>query len=828
MINVSKTFKQELYNGRQDFLLSAGITFADGAEKQLDDIDIWENGLSVEDAVSSDSSFDIGAAVTNRCTLVVNNMYDKFSAYDFTGAEIVPYVKMELPDGTIEPVRKGTFTVDEADYDEDLITLSCLDNMRKFDKPYSLSKLVYPATLGEIVRDACSVCGVILQTQTFPHYNFVIQERPSDEAATFREVISWAAQIACCFCRCDVHGRLELKWYDIQALEKASLDGGTFSPWTGGKTMDGGSFKPWTGGTVYDGGTFGDRDDIHHIYSNFSINIATDDVVITGVRVLEKTKEDDKDALVTYQSGTDGYVISIENNELIQGGTGQTVADWLGEQLIGLRFRPASATHMGDPTIEGGDVGFLTDRKGRTYRIVISNTHFTAGDSQNTSCNAETPARNSAARFSAETKAYVENRKNFQKEQTEREKALEDLKKRVDSSSGLFMTAGKQPNGSDVLYMHDKPLLSESMFVWKLTAEVWAVSTDGGKTYNASITIDGDMIARLLSVVGFSFSWGDGGTLTLGGKDDIHGILEVRDASNRLMVRIDRTGVIVGTEYNQKIQMTSQLFAFFYNNDPVGAVVSNPAGLDIFVNDLFRVMCGKAADKNTKNVIAMATNRDESKKITTDYPWEFEQKVHVKGNIYSTGEVYGSSRVLPAIYLVKYDSSEPQKRIELTDSGVKVYNTLHVEGTFVANQKANLVKTQNYDNRLLYCYEMPSPMYGDIGEGETDTEGKCCIFLDAVFAEAAASGMEYQVFLQKEGPGDLWVESKQQEFFIVKGTPGLKFAWEVKARQKNQECTRMELFDESGPEPEIDYVQQYIEERNQLIKEREEIVYETA
>lgn len=827
MINVSNEFRQALME-RRKLCTYADIVLADETQLRLDNDRIMTGGLRIEDAVSSDDSFDIGAAVINKCTVRINNIDDEFSPYDFTGAEVTAYAGLKLSGDRIEKIRKGIYAVDEAKYTGSTIVLSCLDNMRKFDKPYSLSKLVYPATLGEIVRDACSVCGVYLQTQTFPHYNFAIQSRPADEALTFREVISWAAQIACCFCRCDVYGRLELKWYNVQALETAALDGGSFKPWTGGDTIDGGTFKPWTGGTVYDGGTFGDRDNIHHIYSSFSVGIATDDVVITGVRVLEKTKEDEKEAIVMYQSGTDGYVLSIENNDLIQGGAGQEIADWLGEQLIGLRFRPASVTHLSDPTIEGGDVGFLTDRKGRTYRIVVSNTHFTAGDSQNTSCNAQTPARNSAARYSAETKAYVENRKNFQKEQTEREKALADLKKRVDSSSGLFMTPGKQPNGSDVLYMHDKPLLSDSMFVWKLTAEVWTVSTDGGKTYNAAVTIDGDMIARLLSVVGFSFSWGDGGTLTLGGKDDIHGVLEVRDASNRLMVRVDRTGVIVGTEYEQKIQMTSQLFAFFYNNSAVAAITSNTKGIDIFVNDLFRIMCGRAADYNTKNVMAMATKNDGSKRIITDYPWDFEQKVHTKGNIYCTGEVYGSTRVLPAVYLVKYDNSEPQKRIELTDSGTKIYNTLHVEGTFVANQKANLVKTQNYDSRLLYCYEMPSPMYGDIGEGRTDAEGICCVFLDDIFAETTAAGMEYQVFLQKEGPGDIWVESKQTEFFLVKGTPDLKFAWEVKTRQKGQECTRLEMFDESEAEPEINYVQQYIEERNQLIAEREEILYETA
>ena len=40
MIPVSKAFKQELYNGRQDYLLSASIAFADGTEVELNDVDI--------------------------------------------------------------------------------------------------------------------------------------------------------------------------------------------------------------------------------------------------------------------------------------------------------------------------------------------------------------------------------------------------------------------------------------------------------------------------------------------------------------------------------------------------------------------------------------------------------------------------------------------------------------------------------------------------------------------------------------------------------------------------------------------------------------------
>ena len=521
MINVSNAFKKELFNDNRKYFEYVDITL-DGGGKTLNltNEDLWGGGMTVEDAVSKDNSFDIGAAIINKSTAVINNIYDKYSEYDFGNATVVPYAGLELPDGRIERIRKGTFIVDEAKYNGSIITLTCLDNMSKFDKPYSESSLKYPATLNVILRDACDRCGVSLQTYNFPHDDFVVQERPEDKATTFREVISWVAQIACCFCRCDVYGRLELKWYNQEALEKADLDGGYFdtensSEYESGDDADGGTFSPWNVGYEYEGGSFEELKAVHHIYSLYSMDISVDDVVITGVRIVEKNKEDNKDAITTYQSGTDGYVISIENNELIKGGSGEEIVGWLGEQLIGFRFRKANISHSSDPTIEAGDVGFLTDRKQNTYRIVISSTKFSTGGSQVTKSSSENPTRNSATRFSAETKNYVDYRKDIEKERTDREKALEELKNRVDNSSGLFTTTVGQPDGSNIFYMHDKPSLDESMIVWKMTAEAFAVSTDGGKNYNAGLTVDGDLIARILTAVGVNADWIKTGALRI-------------------------------------------------------------------------------------------------------------------------------------------------------------------------------------------------------------------------------------------------------------------------------------------------------------------------
>ena len=456
MLNVSSTFKQLLYEDRRDYLSYADITLSDGTKLSLDNSAIWDSGMEISDSVSSDNSFDVGAAIVNSSKIVINNIYDDYSDYDFSNAEVIMYVGLN---GTIERVRKGTFHVDEPKYNGAIITLNCLDNMSKFDRPYSESTLQYPANLNQIVR------GVTLQTYNFPHDDYVVKERPDDEATTFGEVIQWAAQIACCFCRCDVYGRLELKWYDQEAFEnRYFLSGGTFKniPPTN-ETVSGGTFNPWTDGETINSGEFSELNGIHHIYSLSSISTSTDDVVITGISVTVKASDDDSEQeIVVSETGTLGYVISFENNDLINIGDGPTIAGWIGEKLIGFRFRKASISHLSDPTIEAGDVAILTDTKGRNYNIVISSTKFNSnGSYQNTESSALDPIRNSAIRFSEATKNYVDYRKEIKREKTAREQAIENLTNRINNSSGVFTTVDTQPDGSNIYYLHNKPSLSD-------------------------------------------------------------------------------------------------------------------------------------------------------------------------------------------------------------------------------------------------------------------------------------------------------------------------------------------------------------------------------
>ena len=105
----------------------------------------------------------------------------------------------------------------------------------------------------------------------------------------------------------------------------------------------------------------------------------------------------------------------------------------------------------------------------------------------------------------------------------------------------------------------------------------------------------------------------------------------------------------------------------------------------------------------------------------------------------------------------------------------------------------------------MYCYEMASPIFGDIGEAKLDESGKCAVSIDDIFSSVSYTNLQYQVFLQKEGEGDLWVAEKHPEYFLICGTPNLSFSWEVKCRQSDFKDLRMEEDISYMEKDNIDY-----------------------
>lgn len=504
MRDISNRFKNEQDNDNRNYLKYADITLTDGTIINLTNADFWSNGMKFEDSVSDDNVFKIGSANINTLNLSINNFDGKYTDYDFTDATVICYVGIELEsedtsalldttgdkildttgneiivhkNALIEKIRICTMTVIDTPYQNTtIIELQCEDNMRKFDRDYSASKLRYPATRKQIIQDACKVCGVTLDTLNFYQDSYQIPARPDDEALTFRQVIAWVCQIGCQYARCDKYGRLTIKWYDTEIADADRV--------------------------------------VIKSTNGFTPNL--DDVVITGVQVteyLESTSENEEAS--SYLYGEEGYVLKISENKLIPQGTGEVVASIIGEKCIGMSFRPFETECLTDIVLEAGDAVLITDRKGEKYKSFLTNVVLQPGSFEQISCNAESAARNSSKTYSLVTQAAVDARKSVWRERTAREQALQEFKDRLDNSTGVYTTVQTQQDGSKIFYLHDKPTLAESQAVWKMTAEAWGVSTDGGQTWNGGMTVDGDTIVRILNAVGVNADWINAGAITV-------------------------------------------------------------------------------------------------------------------------------------------------------------------------------------------------------------------------------------------------------------------------------------------------------------------------
>nr|DAT54001.1 MAG TPA: Minor structural protein 4 [Caudoviricetes sp.] len=124
------------------------------------------------------------------------------------------------------------------------------------------------------------------------------------------------------------------------------------------------------------------------------------------------------------------------------------------------------------------------------------------------------------------------------------------------------------------------------------------------------------------------------------------------------------------------------------------------------------------------------------------------------------------------------------------------FTPLHVNKNFTCSGSKNaLQKTENYGERLINAYETAEYFFGDIGSGKLNKEGECIIYIDDTFQECVNTEIEYHVFLQKCGQGDVWIKEKHKTYFIVEGTEGLEFSWELKAKRKGYEYDRLEQPD---------------------------------
>lgn len=512
MLSISSEYELSL-NENSNQLIKAKITFADNTVRQLTGDDIV--ACDFDQQVSSDSSFDIGTAIIGQMTITLNNHDGRFDACDFTKAQFVVWVGKQLSKGT-EWIQRGVYTANQPDSYNGTIAISALDNMSKFEKPFRTFLASVGALQGAnasvrtLLTDMCRHCGVTWADGGDKAFDTKFEYGYVDSNATCRQALAYACQALCVNASITNDGRLRTVWYDSAPFEAESdLDGGQFDsakPYATGASKDGGNFTDYSSGASADGGTFFTNRNVHRLYAFSNITVNTDDVVITGVRVTERSVTVGSKTTNggTYTVGTEGYVLDVSNNPLIIPGTGKSVADRIGAKVIGLRFRPFSGKHICVPSLEAGDCAYVIDRKQNVYKTYVTRVKYSVNGGMTVSCGAKSASRNSADNAGASTSAVVKARNELHQELGIRDETIKNLGETLANASGLYHTEAKQPDGSTVYYLHDKPTTGQSKIIYKVTASGIGISTDAGKTYATGLSADGNAVLNRIYAIGIN------------------------------------------------------------------------------------------------------------------------------------------------------------------------------------------------------------------------------------------------------------------------------------------------------------------------------------
>lgn len=491
MRNVSSALAERMRDNTT-LVARGSLLLASGSRVELGGTDVFS--LSFESATSSDSQFDVGAAVMGTLDVTLNNWDGRYDSYDFTGATLTAFVGAPLPDGTTEWVQLGVFDVDQPDSYSGRVQLSCLDNLSRMERPLTDVDRPLPCTAQELAQAICDRCGVVLMTPDIPNGSYVVgQDATFDSTDTCLDAIGWVAQLTGTFARCDSRGRLVFAWYG--------------------------------GGVAGDDGAPAEGAECEALRGPTSLKVMTDDVVVTGVRVTAQNQETEegvgKDG-ETALSGKEGYVLELGGNKLVTYGRAAEVAGQVGARVVGMRFRPFEAACLTSLSLEAGDAVVVTDVRGSRHASYATRVCLTANSAMTVSCAAEPAARNSATTSaSAATKAAVDARNDLLKEREARlaaqlksTAAIESIANQIATAGGLYSTAQGQSDGSTVWYMHDRPHLAESASVWKFSADTISVSSDGMKTWSAALNASGTAVLERIYAVGIDADHITGGRIS--------------------------------------------------------------------------------------------------------------------------------------------------------------------------------------------------------------------------------------------------------------------------------------------------------------------------
>ena len=458
---------------REDVVQSVNIlcTPTKGTAFNITDKDII-GAVTVDWSSVTGSKLDLGSACMSELSFTLENADGAFDDKVFEGAQL--YVTTSFSTGsTTETVPIGYYTVDSPPRKLRSIKITAYDRMAKFNRAYD-TELAYPATLYQIVADACTKCGVSqkLPTNTL-HRGVSIPKRPEADNLTYRQVLVWAAELMGVSLYIDYDGKLTGGWYATNAKHTVIKASDRF---TSGNT-----------------------------------DFAENNIVFSGVRIVGNDENKTE-----YLAGTNDYAFNIEGNLLVRSDMNlSTLVTELKTARCSLTYTPMSCTTHSFPHLRPLDVMKFETAQG-TKKVVLTNVKW---QSQNRCTKLEGKGKTATqsgyatmGAFTPKQQAVLEQTRAQQAARiNDFEQATLALNETIANSMGLYVTRKADSNGAVITYYHDKPTLEGSNTIYCRNAGGYAWTNNGwnngSPNWEYGVSKDGDAVIRSIAANKISASY---------------------------------------------------------------------------------------------------------------------------------------------------------------------------------------------------------------------------------------------------------------------------------------------------------------------------------
>lgn len=362
MVNVSQDVINYFNEGNRQ---TAAIEFSNGKDSfTITEADIVQGGLKIDRYSVTNSKIEVGSAVASELSLKLRNYDGKFDNVSFEGAVLYVKVGVWSDDPTalghfvlgqsvlgalngignfilgknligdagtkaqVVWIPCGRFIIDTSPRKLQIITVSALDYMVKFDKAVDYSKMSFPIHVDALIQKICELCSVSLLTDVtaLPNHQYSIGGFPSSsQQLTYRQCLQWCAQLTgtCAFMNED--GQLVLKWYEQTAV------------------------------TV----TMNER---------YTSDLLENDITITGFAC-------DVSDEATYLAGTNEYALDLSDCGFLTNSYDGVLKELLAARG-GFSYRPYSATIKSAPYLFPMDMIRYKDKDGAFHNTIVTNVTF--------------------------------------------------------------------------------------------------------------------------------------------------------------------------------------------------------------------------------------------------------------------------------------------------------------------------------------------------------------------------------------------------------------------------------------------------------------------